>query len=764
MISLSYEILRGDMVMFKKITRRFFLFFLIIILSSLCIPVRSYAASESKIIKVGYYENEVFEEGASDDSIKAGYAYEYYRKLSEFTGWKYEYIYGDFVDIYNMLLAGEVDMVAGLAFLEEREDMILYPDRPMGTESYSLVKHEDDDTISTHLTSLNGKKIGVLDSAIKNKLIDFLSEKKINSNIITYTSYDALFAAFDKKDIDVMAAETDGTNSRTHAEILSSFGSSDYYLCVSKNNPKLLKELNTAQEQLYYEDPNYISLLRNKYYASSLTSRAFSEVEKEWIAENTELRVGYLENYLPYSDTDKDGNVTGFVKDLVPEIFKNLSLDSVKVSYQGYQDYDDLTEALSKGEIDVAFPVGGGLFYSEEDGLYLTSAVTSTAVNLIYSDEFISASNADFAINRNNKMQYYFVKTHYPDSTITYFDSTKDCLTAVLDGKVKCTTLNGLRTNSLLKNRAYRLLSFRQLPYTDDRCFGVKIGNEGLLKLLNRGMSVTGQEFSLNLAYQYSEGLAKYTLADMFFDNIWAIFVFALLILAVILFFSQKDRHKSLKAVKEKEKARIEMEKANISKTLFLNRLSEDMHNSVDSIIDYANIAGKDKSGRTDEYLGKIKDLSSHLLWLIDDVHDFSSVESGQYNSNDQNLKFRQFILDIKEATSENIEEILSAYDFSGNRTLIVDSITSVRNNVAALLKKTGFEVQVANDGTDAVNKIVAAPAGYFDLLIIDIQTPNVDGYEASRQIRNLGNSEKARIPIVAVSGDEFKNIKEVNK
>ncbi|WP_026487812.1 transporter substrate-binding domain-containing protein [Butyrivibrio sp. XBB1001] len=750
--------------MFKKITRRFFLFFLIIILSSLCIPVRSYAASESKIIKVGYYENEVFEEGASDDSIKAGYAYEYYRKLSEFTGWKYEYIYGDFVDIYNMLLDGEVDMVAGLAFLEEREDMILYPDRPMGTESYSLVKHEDDDTISTHLTSLNGKKIGVLDSAIKNKLIDFLSEKKINSNIITYTSYDALFAAFDKKDIDVMAAETDGTNSRTHAEILSSFGSSDYYLCVSKNNPKLLKELNAAQEQLYYEDPNYISLLRNKYYASSLTSRAFSEAEKEWIAENTELSVGYLENYLPYSDTDKDGNVTGFVKDLVPEIFKNLSLDSVKVSYQGYQDYDDLTEALSKGEIDVAFPVGGGLFYSEEDGLYLTSAVTSTAVNLIYSDDFISASNADFAINRNNKMQYYFVKTHYPDSTITYFDSTKDCLTAVLDGKVKCTTLNGLRTNTLLKNRAYRLLSFRQLPYTDDRCFGVKIGNEGLLKLLNRGMSVTGQEFSLNLAYQYSEGLAKYTLADMFFDNIWAIFVFALLILAVILFFSQKDRHKSLKAVKEKEKARIEMEKANISKTLFLNRLSEDMHNSVDSIIDYANIAGKDKSGRTDEYLGKIKDLSSHLLWLIDDVHDFSSVESGHYNSNDQNLKFRQFILDIKEATSENIEEILSAYDFSGNRTLIVDSITSVRNNVAALLKKTGFEVQVANDGTDAVNKIVAAPAGYFDLLIIDIQTPNVDGYEASRQIRNLGNSEKARIPIVAVSGDEFKNIKEVNK
>lgn len=764
MILLSYEILRGDIIMIKKVNSKFLLFFLIFFLSSFCMPVKSSAAAESKIIKVGYYENEVFEEGASDDSIKAGYAYEYYRKLSEFTGWKYEYIYGDFVDVYNMLLNGEVDMVAGLAFLDEREGKILYPDRPMGTESYSLVKHEDDDTISPSFTTLNGKKIGVLDSAIKNKLLDFLSEKKINANIVTFTSYDALFSAFDKKDIDVMAAETDGTNSRTHAEILSSFGSSDYYLCVSKNNTRLLNELNNAQDQLYYEDPNYISLLRNKYYASSLTSRAFSTAEKEWISENTELKVGYLVDYLPYSDIDKDGNVTGFVKDLVPEIFKILGLESVKVNYQGYEDYDDLTNALSKGEIDVIFPAGGGLFYSEEDGMYLTNAVTSTAVNLIYSDEFISASNSDFAVNRNNKMQYYFVKTHYPDSTITYFDSTRDCLNAVLDGKVKCTTLNGLRTNSLLKNRAFRTLSFRQLPYTDDRCFGVKIGNEGLLKLLNRGMSVTGQEFSLNLANQYSDDLVKYTIVDMFFDNIWAIFVFALLILAVILFFSQRDRQKSLKAVKEKEKARIEMEKANTSKTLFLNRLSEDMHNSVDSIIDYANIAGKDKNGRTDEYLGKIRDLSSHLLWLIDDVHDFSSVESGHFNSNDQNLKFRHFIMDIKEATSENIGEKLSAYDFSGNRILLVDSITSVRNSVAALLKKVGFEVQLANDGTDAVNKIVAAPAGYFNLLIIDIQTPNVDGYEASRQIRNLGNSEKASIPIVAVSGDEFKNIKEVNK
>ena len=45
-------------------------------------------------VRVGYYENEVFEEGAQEGAVKTGYAYEYYRNLSEYTFWSYEYVYG----------------------------------------------------------------------------------------------------------------------------------------------------------------------------------------------------------------------------------------------------------------------------------------------------------------------------------------------------------------------------------------------------------------------------------------------------------------------------------------------------------------------------------------------------------------------------------------------------------------------------------------------------------------------------------------------
>ncbi len=115
-----------------------------------------YGTDDVKTVRVGYYENEVFQEGAEDGAVKTGYAYEYYRKLSEYTGWKYEYVYGGFGDLYQMLLDGKVDLLAGLAYREERASLIGYPKVIMGNESYYLVKHESDLDITADPTTLNG--------------------------------------------------------------------------------------------------------------------------------------------------------------------------------------------------------------------------------------------------------------------------------------------------------------------------------------------------------------------------------------------------------------------------------------------------------------------------------------------------------------------------------------------------------------------------------------------------------------------------------
>ena len=68
----------------------------VFILFAVILPISVYANTEADTVRVGYYENEVFQEGAREGAVKTGYAYEYYRKMSEYTGWEYEYVYGGF--------------------------------------------------------------------------------------------------------------------------------------------------------------------------------------------------------------------------------------------------------------------------------------------------------------------------------------------------------------------------------------------------------------------------------------------------------------------------------------------------------------------------------------------------------------------------------------------------------------------------------------------------------------------------------------------
>ena len=631
----------------------------------------AYANTNTTTVHVGYYENEVFQEGARDGAIKTGYAYEYYQKLSEYTGWRYEYVYGDYGELYQALLDGKIDLLAGLAWKEDRASLIAYPDAVMGNESYYLVKHEADSRITTEPATLAGHRIGVLDSAMVDVLNTYLSDHHVSAEVVTYSDYTQLFEAFDSQAVDVLAAESDGAHSREHAEVLGIFGTSDYYLCASINRPDLLSELNSAQTLLAAEEPNYLNTLKTKYYSSSVTARAFSQSEREWMSAHSSLRVGYLDNYLPYSDTNEQGEATGIVKDIVPNILNTLGMRDMAVSYTAYASYDNMIAAIQSGNIDVAFPVGGGLYYSEENGIYLSSPVSSSPAELVYKGEFSDKTTEHFAVNENNRMQYYFVQANYPNAEITFYPSSEECLDAVLAGKAGCVTLNGLRANDILRNRKYEDLSLCQTTYNDARCFGVEIGNEGLLKLLNRGINVLGADYAQSISYRYTGGLYSYDFIDALRDHTALIALIILTIVAIIVTLLVRDVRRTKKEVAEKEVARLELEAknnelaesqralsdaliaaehANRAKTAFLNNMSHDIRTPMNAIVGFTALAAShiDNKERVLDYLEKISISSQHLLSLINDVLDMSRIESGKVTIEETDVHLPDVIHDLR--------------------------------------------------------------------------------------------------------------------
>ena len=104
----------------------------------------------------------------------------------------------------------------------------------------------------------------------------------------------------------------------------------------------------------------------------------------------------------------------------------------------------------------------------------------------------------------------------------------------------------------------------------------------------------------------------------------------------------------------------------------------------------------------------------------------------------------------------QKFESTDDSYDYSGKRVLLVEDNELNRELATVILEETGMVIDCAEDGIEAVNIINEAPEDKYELVLMDIQMPRMDGYTATREIRTLSNNRKANIPIVAMTANAF--------
>lgn len=106
-------------------------FFLSVFLLVVCLPLQALAA-EGKVVRVGWYEGGYNITGPSGE--RSGYGYEFQQTVAAYTGWRYEYVKGNSMELLEKLQRGELDILNCMSYTPERAQHVLFSSMPMGRE------------------------------------------------------------------------------------------------------------------------------------------------------------------------------------------------------------------------------------------------------------------------------------------------------------------------------------------------------------------------------------------------------------------------------------------------------------------------------------------------------------------------------------------------------------------------------------------------------------------------------------------------------
>lgn len=635
----------------------------LLLLLSAVLPVKAAAETAPvKVVRVGSFEdtfNYCNEKGA-----RKGYGYELLETLSGYTGWQFEYVTCDWSDCFEKLENGEIDIMGGISYTEDRAEEMLFSDEPMGEEKYYLYADLSRADISaSDFKTLDGKKIGVVMGTEPEVMLTEWEEKHgIKTQHVNISNNEDVKQKLANHEIDCFVSLEESYWAELGISTITRVGKSSIYYVLNKDRPDLKEELDNAMHALDEEAPFYTADLCKKYFSLDYKPILTGE-EKAWLKEHGAIRMGFLTSDSGVSTYDPaTGEITGTIIDYIQFARDCLGNQELEFQLVGYDDKEAELNALKSGEIDMIFHFDQSPNLAEEYRLARTNTTWTANMMVVTNKQlFIENQVNRVAVPQNKISLTRYIAFYYPQWEIVDCDTQEDAIKLVKDGQADCFIIGVGSEAKYSKNYGFYSVP---LPNPANSCFAVKSGNRSLLSILNKTIKAMPANMLTSSLAMHKSSARKVTLSEFIKDNFVMVLLVSSIVVAVVLLTILKLLQKARKAEAAAKKAandtqelnaklQVAVEKAesaNRAKSTFLFNMSHDIRTPMNAIIGYADLASRhlDDPAKLEKYMENIQVCGQNLLMLLNNVLDLARIENDktemEYSVSDVDKDFRNCI------------------------------------------------------------------------------------------------------------------------
>ena len=605
---------------------------LIIYITMLPLPVSAEEA-KTRTVRVGWYEGTYNTTGPNGQ--RRGYSYEYQQAVAAHTGWKYEYVEGNWAELMRMLKKGEIDLLGGISYAEERSTSMLFSELPMGEDKYYLyVNPSNTDISASDLTTLNEKRIGMMPDARSAEMFhEWEKSHGVNTQQIDIIDVNDVRQKLKNHEIDGFVLNESPQWERDNISPALLIGGSYNYFAVSKKRPDLKEELDQAMQKIERENPFYTDDLYKRYHSANSLETLTNE-EQNWLEQHGAVRIGYLKSDVGISleDTESEKPV-GIINEYISLASGCLEEKNIEFQLTGFDSQEEELQALKDNRIDMIFHMNQNPYEAEQNDIILSNTVFEVNIAVLTGvEKFDENKENTVAVSRNNLLGKWYISFNYPFWKIKEYDSSNEVEKAVHSGEADCFVVKAGQSLKTLEDSKMRSIF---LTKSGTSCFAVTRDNTTLMKILNKTIQTLPASRLSSLFSVYENTPGKVTLAEYIKDNLRAVsigFISTVLVIVwIIVYLLIKAR-----------KAQIQAEKANAAKSDFLFNMSHDIRTPMNALLGYSELMKRELTDpKLLDYQDKMEQSGNLLLSIINNVLDMARIESGKVELDEDYVKIR---------------------------------------------------------------------------------------------------------------------------